>query len=168
MKIILYMAITANGMISKEDGETPWLETEWKSYNSTVKKFGNLIIGRKTYDLMKGDEFSGLGDPTIVVLTTGKNLKPAKNIIFVNTIQQALDVLKKKGFKTALVGGGGKLNSAFMKDGLVDEIYLDIEPLIFGKGIKLFADAKFEASLELIGIKKLSKNEIQLHYKVKK
>ena len=79
-----------------------------------------------------------------------------------------MSILEKHGFKKILVGGGGKINSSFMKEGLVDEIIIQIEPLIFGKGIKLFADEDFEAKLKLLETKMLSKNEIQLHYKVKK
>jgi riboflavin biosynthesis pyrimidine reductase len=79
-----------------------------------------------------------------------------------------LKLLKERGFKTALVGGGGKLNSSFMKERLVDEIYLEVTPMIFGKGIKVFEDSNFEAKLELLGVKKLSSNEIQLHYKILK
>ncbi len=53
-----------------------------------------------------------------------------------------------------------------MEKGLVDEIYLDIEPFVFGSGIKLFADGEWENKLKLLGTKLLSRNTIQLHYKV--
>lgn len=59
------------------------------------------------------------------------------------------------------------MNSSFLKERLIDEIYLDVEPIILSNGIKLFADAEFESKLELIEIKKISKDEVQLHYKVK-
>ena len=55
-----------------------------------------------------------------------------------------------------------------MKENLIDEIFLDVEPKIFGRGIKLFSDNDFEFELELIDIKKFSQNELQIHYKVKK
>lgn len=55
-----------------------------------------------------------------------------------------------------------------MKEDLIDEIYLDVEPLVFGKGIPIFREADFEYELELMEIKKLNKNTIQLHYRVKK
>ena len=58
------------------------------------------------------------------------------------------------------------LNSSFMKEKLIDEIHLDVEPLVFGRGIKLFADDDFESRLELVGTKKLSANTVQLHYRV--
>ncbi len=88
------------------------------------------------------------------------------NLTFVTKPSEALRFLKQQGLKEALIAGGGKLNGSFMKEELVDEIYLDIEPTVFGKGIPLFGDANFESKLQLINIKKLSGNEIQLHYHV--
>ena len=167
MKVILYMAITANGMIARKDDSVSWSDLEWKSFSSTVNKIGNLIIGRRTYDLMKsGNEFSKFKKVKIVVVTNSKI--SGKKISVAKSPKEALKVLEKLKFNEILVAGGGRLNSSFMKQSLIDEIYLDVEPLILGKGIKLFADEDFEAKLELIETKMLSKNEIQLYYKVKK
>ena len=132
-----------------------------------------MIIGRKTYEVMvKNDEFnqSKLNTIKTVVVTHHKALKihHPKFVSCAKSPQEALNALQKQRFKTIMVCGGGELNSSFMKENLIDEIYLDIEPIIFGRGIKLFADADFETKLELIETKKLSKNEIQLHYRVKK
>ena len=77
-------------------------------------------------------------------------------------------MIEEKGFEKAFLAGGGQLNASFMKEGLVDEIYLDVEPLLFGKGIKLFADADFEYKLELLECKKLNANTLQLHYEILK
>lgn len=60
------------------------------------------------------------------------------------------------------------MNASFIAAGLIDEIFLDVEPHLFGKGIKLFEGKNFEAKLKLLGVKKISKNEVQLHYKVLK
>jgi len=79
-----------------------------------------------------------------------------------------LALLEAKGFKTVFLAGGGQLNSSFMKDGLVDEVYFDVEPLLFGKGIKVFADADFECTLELLDTKQLNAHTVQLHYRVHK
>lgn len=161
------MAITVNGMIAREDNSVSWSDLEWKSFSSKINEIGNLIIGRRTYEVMKnGDEFSKFKKVKIIVVTNSKISD--KNVSVAESPKHALKILGKEGFKEALVAGGGKINSSFMKEGLVDEIYLDVEPLIFGKGIKLFADEDFEAKLELMETKMFSKNEIQLHYRVKK
>jgi len=80
--------------------------------------------------------------------------------------KEIIKSLQKEGFKEILIAGGGKTNSGFLKEKLIDEIYLDIEPIIVENGVPLFAENNFEAKLKLIGTKKLSPNEIQLHYKV--
>lgn len=64
------------------------------------------------------------------------------------------------------MAGDGALNASFMLENLVDEIYLDIEPIVFGRGIKVFAENDFEMKLRLIETKKLSNDETQLHYQV--
>lgn len=174
MKVILYMAITVNGLIAKEDDDTSWVtETEWVSFSSAIKMNGNMIIGRRTYEVMlQNDEFnrSNLNEVKTVVLTKDILFKVhnPKFISVVASPREAVDILHKQGFETIMVCGGGRLNSSFMRENLIDEIYLDIEPIVFGKGIKLFFDADFETKLELIGVKNLSANEMQLHYKVKK
>ena len=171
MKIILYMAPTANGMIAKENDDTSFVsKTEWKEFCRMVKKVGNLVIGRRTYEIMwKNGESARIGKAKVLVISRKtRKLGNVTGVTCFDSPQKAINFLNKQGFKEAIVAGGGKLNSAFMKAGLVDEIYLDIEPIVFGRGIKLFADENFEARLQLVGIKKLSPSEVQLHYKVNK
>lgn len=173
MKVILYMASTPNGIIAKMNDDTSWVsETEWSSYSGMIKKFGNMIIGRRTYEVMlNNDEFnkSNLNEIKTVVVSKNKfQIHNSKFIFLAKSPKEAIEILKKQGFKTIMVCGGGKLNASFMKEKLIDEIYLDIEPVLFGKGIKLFSEIDFEVKLKLIEIKKLSKNEVQLHYKVLK
>ena len=66
-----------------------------------------------------------------------------------------------------LLVGGSKIYSSFMKEGLVDELYLTIEPVVFGNGKNLFSDESFETKLELVSSKKLNKKgTILLKYRV--
>lgn len=174
MKVVLYMAISVNGYIAKENDDTSWVsETEWKGYSDMIKKAGNMIIGRRTYEIMlRNDEFnkSELTKIKTVVISNDASL-PIHNSKFVfiaKSSKEAIDILRKQGFKTIMICGGGELNSSFIKENLMDEIYLDIEPIVFGSGIKLFSDSIFESRLELLETKKISDNEIQLHYKVQK
>ncbi len=168
MKVVMYMAITANGLIAKSNDDTSWIsKEEWDSYSSFVRKAGSSIIGHRTYDILtKQPEFAEFKDVKIVVVSHKNFQTLSPNHSITKSPKQALELLKD--FKEVIVAGGGILNSSFMKENLVDEIYLDIEPIVFGKGIPLFADSDFEAKLQLIDTKKLSDSEIQLHYKVVK
>jgi dihydrofolate reductase len=166
MKVILYMAITANGYIARENDDTPWSDEEWEAFNKMANHVKNEVIGRKTLELFNEKGIEAMGNPFIVVLTSQKGAKSNKNIKFVNTPQEALELLERQGFKEALVAGGSTLNTSFMKEELVDEIYLDVEPFVFSKGVPLFRPEDFEYKLELLEVNKLSSQTIQLHYKV--
>jgi dihydrofolate reductase len=168
MKTILYMSMTANGYIARENGDTPWSREVWDGYYEFVKKRGNIILGRKTYDELakEANGFEKIGYPFTVVVSNSTQHADDPNAVFVSSPKDALAAVRQKGFDEVVIGGGGTVNAGFLKDGLIDEISLDIDPLLFGKGIKLFADTDAEAKLELLQVDHLSKNTIQLRYKV--
>lgn len=163
------MAVTPNGFIAKENGDSSWTgEVDQKRYDELSKTAGNVIIGRKTYEMLKEQNLFPLPDRLNVVLTNQPELfgESDHGLITNKSPRGVLDYLQEKGFSTAFVAGGGQLNGSFMEAGLVDELYLTVEPLIFGKGIKLFGDTDFENKLKLIETAELSDHEIQLHYRV--
>jgi len=171
MKVTLYMATTINGFIAKENDDTSFVsEIEWNSFRKMIKNVGNMIIGSRTYKIMKdGGEFENLENVRVLVVLNESGLETIADAhSIVKSPKEALAILEKEGFDNALVAGGGTLNTSFITENLVDEIYLDVEPVAFGKGIKLFRENGFEAKLELLETKKLSDNEIQLHYRVLK
>ena len=55
----------------------------------------------------------------------------------------------------------------FMEAGLVDKLYLTIEPVVFGAGMTLF-NKKFEKALKLESMKKLGEATVLLEYNVKR
>ena len=166
MKIILYMATTINGFIAKDNDDTSWIsKEEWDSYSAIVRKAGNVIIGHRTYDIItKQPEFSEFKDVKVVIVSNQNFTTLSPNHIIVHSPKEAIAVLQD--FAEVIVAGGSILNTTFLSDHLIDEIYVDIEPVVFGKGIPLFENSDFESNLQLLGTKQISKNETQLHYKV--
>lgn len=167
MKVTLYMAISTNGMIAKSNDDTSWItEEEWNSYSSAVRKAGNLIVGKRTYDILtKQPEFSEFKDVKVVAVSKeGKVDLVGSNHSIAVSPKEALEILKD--FSEVIVAGGGTLNNSFLSENLIDEIYLDIEPIIISGGIPIFKGEEFEKKLKLININKLNEDVIQLHYKV--
>lgn len=171
MKTILYMGITPNGYIAKEDGDSEWTSDEdLQGFYNHSKEAGNVIMGKNTHLItVKYNYFPFPDALNIVVSREAIENKWGDNVIITDqSPKEILSLLQEKDFNIAFLIGGGQLNSSFMKEGLIDEIYLDVEPLIFGKGIEVFADSDFEYKLELLETKKLNSNTVQLHYNVKK
>ena len=65
-----------------------------------------------------------------------------------------------------LVGGGGQADTAALESGLLEEIFIDVEPLVFGRGIPLFAPSDSDLKLKFLDTKKVGESGIQLHYQV--
>jgi len=163
------MAMTVNGMIAKENHETPWSDEEWASFELTLKDYSAIVIGRKTYEIMKAEgDFDSMEDQLVVVLTNQFLEEVSTQIVFASSTHQVEKLLREKEVEKALVCGGGEINATFLKAGLIDEITLDIESLIFGKGIPLVASDYVEVDLDLITVTKVSEQLLQLKYKVKK
>ncbi len=166
MTVKLYMAMSANGMIARADDATDFVTpTEWASYSAAVGPAGNLIVGRRTYEVMTlQEEFAELVDVRVVVVTSKNVSMMSERHTVARSPREALAIFPSDA--VVIVAGGGLLNASFMAEGLVDEISLDIEPVVFTNGIPLFRAASFQADLELIDQKLLSPHEIQLHYRV--
>jgi len=160
------MAISANGFIAKEDDSTNFIsKAEWESYSMAVRQAGNVIMGHRTYEIItKQPEFAELKDVKVVIISRNKFRTLNKNHLVAHSTKEAISLLQE--FREIIVAGGSQVDALFIKNKLVDEIYLDVEPIIIGKGIPLFALGDFELNLELLGTKLISKNEIQIHYKV--
>lgn len=82
--------------------------------------------------------------------------------------RQFVSRLEKEGYKQMLLVAGPKVTTAFFKDNLIDELWLTLEPRIFGKG-KSIAEGKLDVQLQLYETKQLNKQgTMLLKYKVLK
>lgn len=162
------MATTANGYIARLDDSTPWSDEEWNAYAEEVKKVGNIIIGHRTYEMIKDSgDLERIGSPFTVVITS-TNLQSDSQTLFVKTPEEALQAVEQNGFSSTTINGGSILLESFASKGLIDEVILDIEPFLFGKGIPLFKPNNFELELSLKKVKRIGNNTVQFHYVVNK
>lgn len=172
MKVILYMVISSNGFIARENGNEDFLSHEnWNRLCEFASKYGNFIVGRKTYEAVKNwDEGYGFDDLNVekVIISKNKSYPVSNPYTLATSPQEALSKLKIKGLEKVLLIGGSSLNTAFAKENLIDEIILNIEPIIIGKGIPLFSIDDFDLPLELISTEKNNSGIVTIYYKVKK
>ena len=171
MKIILTMAVSANGIIASKSGSEDFLShTNWIQFVSLAKRIGCFIWGRKTYEAVikwEGDYLTDLeGVKKIIVSTSDLDLK--NGFTLANSPEQALGTLESEGFNEAIITGGSTLNSEFAKRGLINEVIFDVNPSILGEGIPVFSLSDFELKLELMKVEKIDDGIVELHYRVKK
>ncbi len=171
MRVILYMAMTANGYVATTEGGTEWVSPgDWERFKELARETGNVVVGRATYDAMVDEKtFPVPGALNVVMTREAPTADPLKEVVFSDASpEEVIAMMREKGFESVLVAGGGSLNGSFMTDGLIDELYLTVEPVVLGDGIRLFEHGDFARELELVDTAKLSEHEVQLHYRVKK
>jgi dihydrofolate reductase len=70
--------------------------------------------------------------------------------------QEIVADLEARGYSEAVMAGGAVANALYLKAGLVDEIWLTVEPLIFGTGIDLFKGVEFDVRAQLVSVEQLN------------
>lgn len=170
MKVILFMAVSLNGIIARENNEEDFLsEDNWKTFVELSHKTGCMIWGRKTQEVVLGWEkeyIDALKEIKKVVVSSNLSLTLGENYILASSPQDALNKLSAEGFKEVILTGGSILNSSFAKENLIDEVILNVEPAITGEGIPLFAPSEFDLKLKYIDSKEISDQIIQLRYSI--
>jgi dihydrofolate reductase len=162
MTNILYMAISEDGFIAGPNDETPWSDEEWEEFSSFVSSCDAVLMGRRTFEIMRdsGDFIDG---PQYIVATKNKSFDAAgfetRSISSITDIP----VVEKLG-----IIGGGNLNGFLASIKAIDEVILDKEPITLGSGISLFGNFVVDLEMELLDAKTIGTGTIQEHYKVKK
>lgn len=162
------MTQTINGVIARKNYKEDFLSDEnWKVFLKLIKENNCFVIGRKTYqEVKKWKDFNFDNIKATKIVVSHNNIKLNPHYILANSPKDAIAKAKKLNFKKIILTGGSTLNSSFMKDKLIDEIIINIEPYVLCKGINIFKEDNFENKLKLIKIKKLKEGIVQLYYKV--
>lgn len=167
MKVILIMAQTMDGIISRSSDEfIDWTgSADKKMFMQITKEAGVVIMGSKTYDTI-GRPLPGRKN---IVLTRNSSRKSDfDNLVYTKEDPQTLlNSLKEEGFNKAAVIGGSQINSLFAEPNLIDEIIMTVAPKIFGKGLSLF-NISLDMNLKLLATEVLEENYILMHYAVQK
>ena len=167
MKVILLMAVTADGMIARNSMELmDWTgKADKKYFIHITRDAGAMIMGSKTFDTI-GKVLPGRKN---IVMTRDKTrTNQGKDLIFTNqTPKEIINELQAQGFGSVALIGGSVVNTLFMKENLIDEVHITIVPRLFGKGLSLFNEI-LDTQLELIDIQKIDQGHVLLKYRVKK
>ncbi|MBT3230613.1 dihydrofolate reductase [Candidatus Uhrbacteria bacterium] len=166
MNVLLLAAVSADGRIAKSaDHLADWTSKEDKRFFvSKTKEVGALIMGRKTYDTI------GRPLPNRLNMIMTREADASKNVqgeleYTSKSPRELIDELKERGYDSVVIGGGTSIYSLFLKEGLVTDLYLTVESLLFGSGIPL-VDGVPQLILDLQSAEKIGEQSVLLHYKM--
>jgi len=165
MPVLLLAVITLDGKIARNAHElSNWSSREDKRlFARTTREAGVVIMGRSTYETMSRP----LPDRLNIVMTHHPPQTAPAGVEFTSDLpRRILERLAERGYSTVIITGGAQVYRAFLEAGLVDELWLTIEPLAFGEGIALFGDAPLAHRFTLLEVQRLNESSLHLRYRV--
>ena len=164
-RYIAFIAASVDGRISLSSKHAPdWTSKEdWKFFQKSLAHIDAVVVGRNTYEsvaerLRKRNTF--------VLSNRPKTLTRRGTVTFVNPAKVSLLKLLER-YKSVAVLGGGAVYRFMLESKLLDEIFVTIEPLIFGRGKGMFVDGTRTTHVRLLSVKRLNQSgTLLLHYQI--
>lgn len=171
-KVTLGLANSLDNCIARADGACDWLfwdeetATVSSEYLQTVDTF---LIGRKTYEVMVAHGSTSYPGFKHYVFSRTLPRSPDPNVeIIAEDAAAFIKRLKHEAGKGLCLYGGGELARSLLVADLVDEIVLNLHPVLLGSGIPLFYEMPWQIDLELLHCKPCKRGNILLTYRVKR
>lgn len=150
-KVLLNLAVTLDGYISREDGSVDFLddmedvgEKIKEGFDTFLKMIDVIIMGRTTYDEYHKNGFEAFKDKKIIVLSKNKKTTP-EVVYFGGDLKTLLDDMSGNVW----CFGGTKVIRSFMQQDLIDEFHITTVPVMIGSGKRLFESGSYELKLHL-------------------
>jgi riboflavin biosynthesis pyrimidine reductase len=175
MRMVLIAAQSLDGFITRH-GEpgTAFTSAEDKAYfRAVVAGFDVGIIGGETYRVSRDFIRASLPARLLRVVLTRSPARYADEarpgvLEFTNAEPADLAAgLRARGFQRCALLGGSHVHSLFFEAGLTDEIWLTVEPALFGGGTPLLA-RRADVRLNLLAVEKLGPATLLLKYQVRR
>jgi dihydrofolate reductase len=167
MKTTLFLSVSIDGMIADKHGIPLFPDGAWEDWCSLVNEIGNVIAGRNSFEQVNNPEMGATLHPKHKIVLSTKEIDLADSgWQQAKSTQEALKILEDEGVEEAIIGGGRAVAYSFMREGLVDHIVIDLQPVAFGEGTPIFGDTIDMAQLKLLDSKPLNDNAIRLRYQV--
>lgn len=166
MIVFIIASVTADGFIARDGSQS---SLDWTSREDTqafvrlTKEAGIMVMGSATFATI-GRALPGR--KTVVYTRHPEKLAGITDVEATDEAPAALvRRLAEAGYGRLAVCGGATIYRQFLDAGVVDEIYLTIEPVLFGAGVPLL-DGMADTRLALVGHHLLNDDTLQVHYKV--
>lgn len=159
-KLKLQVQMTVDGFISGLHGEMDWLCFSWsEDIKNYVREITNpvdtIILGRKLAEGFIPHWEKVVQDPNDPEYEGGIKFTTTPKIVFTRTINESIwkntkiangelvdeiNKLKNQEGEDIIAYGGGTFVSALLKNKLIDELHLFINPAAIGSGMPIFKE----------------------------
>ena len=164
--VIVGAAMSLDGFINDREGNVGRLYPDLGELRETdllqeaMEKTGAVLMGRRTYDMGRGDYTGYEYQVPIFVVTHTPPAQPPKgqneNLCFAFVTDGIESAVRKArtaaGDKNVMVVGGANFVQQLLKAGLVDEIQVGLLPVFLGEGLRFFEHLGENIKLEKVKV----------------
>jgi dihydrofolate reductase len=185
-RTVYYAAASFDGYIAEMDNSLDWLfdydgsyeggEPSEGSYESFFNDVGALVMGSATYEVILQELATGFrpewpyeARPTWI-LTSRELPRPAGAEDHVRMFSGPVrdvheEMLTAAAGRNLWVVGGGNVASQFAEAGLIDEVLVNVVPVVLGDGKRLF-ERRLPRSMQLIRVRPFENGMVELRYRL--
>ncbi|MGB3006208.1 MAG: dihydrofolate reductase family protein [Chitinophagaceae bacterium] len=184
-KLKLQVQMTVDGFISGQNGQMDWMYFPWSDdiieyVREITEPVDTIILGRKLAEGFIPHWENVVKDPKNLEYDGGLKYTSTPKIVFTKTLEKSIwnnteiakgdlveeiSTLKNKAGKDIIVYGGGTFVSALIKNKLIDELHLFINPSALGNGMPIFKELTSMQKFSTVDVKKFECGIITLIYK---
>ena len=187
-KLKLHVGISIDGCIAGPNNEMDWIDFTWdKKFREYEDKLhepvDTILLGRKMTDDFITTWSNFVKKPDDSWYTFAKKMIETPKIVFTKSLtkskwpnteiatgdlREEITKLKSQDGGDIIVYGGASFDSSLIKENLIDEYYLFINPVAIGNGKTIFRDLKEIRKLSLVESMAFDSGTVLLHYEVKR
>jgi dihydrofolate reductase len=188
-KLIVHEFVTLDGIMQAPGGPDEdrdgdfahggWTRSYWHddigaTFGAVMQDVDAFLLGRRTYvthaeafePMPPGDRFGDMMNTPAKYVVSKTLDKPIwRNTTIVrDDVIGAVRALKAGAGKTILTDGSSQLVHALLENDLVDELYLDVYPLVLGRGKRVFPATGIDRRFALAKATPYPTGVVGLHY----
>ena len=182
-KLSVFNSVSLDGYFSGENGDLRWAhdakpDKEFGSFvENNAKNGGELLMGRKTYDLMV--KYWPTADARKNDPVVAERMNNLPKVVFSRTLDRAdwnntrvvkgdlaaeVRKMKEAPGEDMVILGSGSIVTALTKAGLIDEYQFVVVPVVLGKGRTMFEGVSENVHLRQTKSKTFSNGNVFLSY----
>lgn len=168
-KLKLQMQQTVNGYVTGPNGELDWMNCNWSDdisqfVTELTDSIDTILLGRNMTDGFISYWDAAAKDPDDPNQEFAKKMVDAHKVVFTKTLERSewentvlakdyitdeVNKLKAQSGKDIIVYGGAGFVSSLIKENLIDELYLFLNPAAIAAGLTIFNMVEGQMNLKL-------------------
>ena len=182
-KIVQFMHVSLDGFVAGPNGELDWIKVDDEIFDYAGDRTDHAdtaLYGRVTFGMMEGywptagdqpnaskhdlhhSKWYNQVEKIVLSKTLRGNFKNTR--IISDNVESEIKKLKQASGKEVIIFGSPGASHSLMSLGLIDELWVFVNPILVGKGIPMFKEIRSTVNLKLLKSHAFKCGVVCLHY----